>query len=419
LAIYIGFLRPEEPNSSRTEKRRSNLGDVLWYGDPVAVKGPGVPSTPPVLTGKSGASTPAKGNDSRTRVKADAKHSESRKSALRDEKAETSAAFERHHTAELEEERRRHASGDREGDQVRETDEEKNHDLIEDVMQQEGRRGRHHRRDQPDDEDDTQDAEEAAKAAVAARAQGFSGFDARSRLFESTPEDRMGDLALNDPNEMKRLLGPSVRFAQHAMLLAEDRFSRGLPRDEAVAYMADLFVGVQDRNYANKALREFGHATGIIDIYPLEVIDHLLTHVPSFFTKCTRAPFVDRSENQQVLGKVGEPIPLCFDEKLRVRGFALPGGQRPGYLLEPGEKPGSYTLVFQSPGEFRLLLSAIRKDGWVLVDDLLCKIEPSDQPTEDPASLTKEREASRLSEEDCAPSVHSLESLTIDLPKKV
>lgn len=312
------------------------------------------------------------------------------------EEAEEAAGFERHHAAEIEEEGRRHTAIDGESDLERLWDEDEDDDIVQGLNWDDERkkRGRN-----PNDDDDPEDGEAAAAAAAEAKKQGFSVDGGAGKYFADMPEDRMGDLSLTDPNEMKRALGPSVRFAQHAMLLAEERMKDGTTRGEALELLATLYTGVTDTAYANKALREFGHATGIIDLYPLELMNHLLEHVPGFCTKVRHGSFVtpvDGEEaSQRRTGKAGVPMLLRYEETLRIRGFAIKDGRRPGYLLEPTDPPGTYQLVFLSAGTFEVLLSAITKDGWLLIEQVEFVIEPNDEGVEDFAGLERERDHDR------------------------
>jgi len=305
-----------------------------------------------------------------------------------DADAEEAAGYARHHAAELEEEGRKHVSADAEAEARRQEDIEREENLKRVSWGEERKRRNRQKRRDPDD--DTEDAEDAAAAAAEAKAKGLTGADGAGKYFQDMPEDRMGDPNLRDPNEMKRVLGPSVRFAQHAMLLAQEQMDGGTSRGAAIQYLAKLYAGVGDRGYANKALREFGAATGIMDIYPLEVVDHLMAHVPGFFSKLQRGRFMTSSGPEGYQAKAGERITLAYPEALRIRGFAIKDGQRPGYLLEPVDPPGTYSLTFLMPGRFEVLISAIGKNGQVYLEEFECTIEPG-EATEELSALQREK----------------------------
>ncbi len=305
--------------------------------------------------------------------------------------AEEKAAFERHHKAELEEEAFRHRTHLTDADIAREAQEEQQDQRIKGINFDDERKKRGRRQENEEERDE--DGEAAAQAAQAAAAKGLAQVDDKGRYFQDAPEDRMGDPNLVDPNTMKRILGPSVRFAQHAMLMAEAKLKEGLPREETLQYLSRFYLDCGDRAYAQKALREFGPATGIVDIYPLELIDHLLQHVPSFCNKIKRGRFCTSTVGLAYRAKAGEPITLRYDPLLRIRGFALKGGARPGYLLEPIDPPGTYQLTFSEAGDYDVLISAISKDGWLLVEELRCEIAPGDpQALNDKNIMKKARE---------------------------
>lgn len=321
---------------------------------------------------------------------------------------------ERAHTADIEEEARRHAHGEREEARVRDHDPLRQEDAFRVTAACFDEEGRHKRKRREQDED----SEEANRAGEAAAKRGFARRESSARYFEVPPADRLGDLSLVDPDEAKRQLGPSVRFAQHAMILAHARMTNEgetrLDRAEAIRFLASLYTGLSDRAYANKALREFGPATGILDIYPLELFDHLLRFVPGFCQKVRPAPFLTTQDETPMSGKhrtlpVGDVVHLRYADGLRIRGFCIEGGARPGYVFEPGPERGDYELTVQNPGTFRILISAIQRDGWLLIDDLECTFEGDPAPpeasnseAEAEAKATTDAEASEAAASDAA-----------------
>jgi len=240
-------------------------------------------------------------------------------------------------------------------------------------------------RKQNDEENEKESPEDAA------RSLGISEGSA-GKYFQDMPVDRMGDPTLANPNEMKRLLGPSVRFAQHAMLLAEARLKEGLERPDALKYLASLYLGLADRAYANKALREFGAATGIVELYPLELMKHLMEHVPSFMSRVSTAAFLSSVPVEGYKGKAGVPIKLAFDAGLRIRGFAVKGGAKPGYVLEPMDPPGTYHLTFGTAGSYTVMLSALEKVGTLHIQEFAVEVAPGDAAAlEASAAVKRER----------------------------
>lgn len=340
--------------------------------------------------------------------------------------AEFRLASQRKHAEELQEEARRHLIHERMAGRADGKDDvEKERQRIEGLNFDDERKkkGRHPQEDQ--DENEEERPEETA-----AKSLGLS--DGTGKYFQDLPEDRLGDLKLVNPNEMKRVLGPSVRFAQHAMILAEQRLKEGLPRPDALKFLASLYLNVADRSYANKALREFGPATGIIDLYPLELVQHLLANVPSFLSKVSTARFLAAAPSGYQT-EVGKPIVLRYDPLLRIRGFAIKGGDKPGYLFEPVEPPGTYQLTFGTAGRFTVILSALSKDGVLRLEEIGVEVAPSSE--EAPADLEQspamQRTRASVSDPDApsappaepaeppAPNPKRTQDLKIVIPRKI
>jgi hypothetical protein len=153
------------------------------------------------------------------------------------------------------------------------------------------------------------------------------------------------------------------------MVLAEAfRAATGATRSEAIAYLALLFAGLGDRSFARQALKELGPATGIIDIYPLEVIEHLVEAYPGLLLKAGFGTLFVRPKKKSLDLEAGVAVHLEYPSGLKVRGFAIKGGGRPGYRFEPTETEGRYLLMIFSPGEYRLLISALTRSGHTVID---------------------------------------------------
>lgn len=304
---------------------------------------------------------------------------------------ERNIAQQRKHADELDDEARRFMTHYSSEGGVGSTEELKEEQYFITALSLDDERKRGSRKDQDQPEQESQ--EEAA-----AKSLGFT--EGSGKYFQDLPADRLGDVTLTDPNEMKRLLGPSVRFAQHAMLLAEAQLKEGIPRQDAVQFLAQLYLGVADRAYANKALREFGAATGIIDLYPLEVMKHLLEHVPSFLTKVSSARFLAAQPVEGYKAKAGVPLVLKYDENLRIRGFAIKNGLKPGYLLEPVDPPGTYHLTFATAGKFTVMLSALSKTGVLGIEEFVVDVAVGDAAALDQNAAVQRTRASLADADD-------------------
>lgn len=224
----------------------------------------------------------------------------------------------------------------------------------------------------------------------------------RAHLFEPGRTHQPGDLDLLDPDEIHRALETPLAYAKHCMILGEAfRHSTGATRAEAIAYLGRLFAGPSDPAFGRLALKEFGPSTGIVDIYPLELVEHMLQKYPGFLPKVGFGRFFsrdgERAERYQT--DTLTPIVLSYPEELKVRGFALIGGGRPGYLFEPGELPGSYRLLFHAPGSFHCAVSALSRTGHTLIERLSVEVRraPGDErPPPVEAELYPRRNAKKV-----------------------
>lgn len=220
-----------------------------------------------------------------------------------------------------------------------------------------------------EEELDLSDLGEAISAA------GDGAVTSRAHLFEGR-RSRVGDPGLTDPEEMVRVLGTPTAYARHALLLAESLRTLGATRGEALIYLGRLFLAVGDRAFARNALKELGPGTGIIDLYPLELTAHLLEAYPGFLPRAGfgRLFVPGRGKTETLHLRPGVPRLLRYSTELKVRGFALEGGGRPGYAFEPGPETGRYSLRIDTPGEYRLLVSAVTKSGHTIIDRLVVKV---------------------------------------------
>ena len=219
----------------------------------------------------------------------------------------------------------------------------------------------------------------------------------RGHLFSpATDGPGPGDPALYDPAEAMAVLGTPLAYAQHALLLSESfRQTCGAARTEAIAYLAELFLALPDGDFARSALRELGLGTGIVDIYPLEAIVHILESAPHFlprteFGLVVQRPTLDRGalRMEPFRARVLSVLPDRV-----IRGFALAGGPRPGYRFEPAPEIDQYRLVLGAPGRFEILVSARAPTGtivdrlWVHVAGEAPEALPPDDPIPDLARL--------------------------------
>lgn len=236
-------------------------------------------------------------------------------------------------------------------------------------------------RKQAEDDDEASDERSAEQTLEffpdAVGAAGLAPSVSRAQLFSPDSRPEPGDLSLTDPDAIQRALETPLAYAKHAMILAEAlRRSTGATRHEAIDYLARLFVAPRDRTFGRSALKEFGPSSGILDVYPLEVVTHVLDHYPHFLPKVSRGRFFHQSgERAQVLRTDTQTaVILEYPEDLKVRGFALMGGGTPGYVFEPADAPGRYSLQVRSPGRWTCSVSGVSRTGHTTVDTLVLQV---------------------------------------------
>ena len=203
----------------------------------------------------------------------------------------------------------------------------------------------------------------------------------RAHLFLPDEIALPGDPRLADPDEARRALGSPQAYARHVLILGEAfRLSTGATRSEVIAYIASMFVALSDRAFARKAFREFGGATGIVEIYPLEIAAHFLVAYPGFLRGtgwgyifaelCGGGPDASRL----VVGAPGAAIALEYRPDLLIRGFAIEVGSRVAYRFEPAREPGRYELTFEAPCAHSALVMATTKSGFAAIDRFAVRV---------------------------------------------
>ncbi len=204
--------------------------------------------------------------------------------------------------------------------------------------------------------------------------------ESRAHLFYDDERHEPGDLSLTDPDEIASELGSPLAYAKHAMILAEAfRRSTGASRGEAIEYLARLFIAPTDKSFGRLAIKEFGPSSGILDIYPLEVVEHVLERYPAFLPKVGFGRLfanVPSYEEETIFTDTRTPVLLEYPTDLKIRSFAVSGGGRPGYLLEPDLEEGKYRLHLYTSGKYRVLISAVNQHGYTTIDRLRIQVKP-------------------------------------------
>ncbi len=243
--------------------------------------------------------------------------------------------------------------------------------------------------DPSEDKDEPVDLDALAEAICSAGDNNPRVLPGQRRLL-----GRPGDPSLTDPGEAMRELGTPLFYAQHAMLLAEAfRVRTGAARAEVIAYLGSLFAALPDRRFARSAVRELGFGTGVVEIYPLEVVVYLLDACPGLLRRTRYAP-IFTGLSGTLRAAPHRALELKLPEDVRVRSFALVGGPRPGYRFEPARSPGQYRLVLGAVGDFEILVGARPPDGGTVLERILVEVRgdgpaarPPPEPLRDPAAV--------------------------------
>ncbi|MEM7678323.1 MAG: glycosyltransferase, partial [Myxococcota bacterium] len=229
-----------------------------------------------------------------------------------------------------------------------------------------------------DDEEDEDISEETGEIDLEPIAESVYGTP-RVHLFEPEVRPAPGAPGLLNPEDIRTVFPAPLDYAKHCMLLVETfAQTTGAFRDEVVEYAASLFTGLSDPRFGRRSLLSWGPDTGIIGVYPLEVVEHVLLTLPAFLPRVRFGRWIALE-----LGDVPKfeltvtpdlPLILTVTGDILVRGFAVKGGGQPGYCFEPGPEPQTYALTLTTPGHYELLMSARTTDGDTIVDRLLVRV---------------------------------------------
>lgn len=151
--------------------------------------------------------------------------------------------------------------------------------------------------------------------------------------------------------------------ATHMVRLFEHWLLESPERDLAIDKAASWLAGFQRPDMVRKVLAEL-ESKPIRDVYPLEILLHLLETQPQ---KLPGISWGSVLGNFQVLRPgervyAGHPMQLPVPDNMRIKAFALLGGERPGYEFFPSPKPGHYTFQVDTPGDWDFALFAVRTE---------------------------------------------------------
>jgi hypothetical protein len=160
------------------------------------------------------------------------------------------------------------------------------------------------------------------------------------------------------PSEVEKL--GFNRVVAHVVRLYDAWTLAGVNRDEAVPKMAAWMAQLSSPQMIKKVLQEL-ESKPIRDVYPLEIVMHLLEHRPELVPGLKRGAVLANSEELSSGRKcfAGHGVQVQVPPDTRLKSFALLGGARPGYEFFP--TPGDdhrYTLLIDTPGRWTFALLA-------------------------------------------------------------
>jgi hypothetical protein len=150
------------------------------------------------------------------------------------------------------------------------------------------------------------------------------------------------------------------RLAAHVVRRFDALTLKGASHTEAVRDMAAWISQLSSPQQIRKLLTEL-ESKPIRDVYPLELLMHLLEHRPELLPGVKKGCIVGDGEGlaggKQVFA--GHAVRIEVPKDNRLKSFALLGGGRPGYEFHP--TPGddnTYTLLIDTPGRWKFALLA-------------------------------------------------------------
>ena len=151
------------------------------------------------------------------------------------------------------------------------------------------------------------------------------------------------------------------RLAAHVVRLFDAWTLKGVDHADAVKDMAAWIAQLSSPQQIKKLLIEL-ESKPIRDVYPLELLMHLLEHRPELLPGVKKGSVIGDGEElgggKQVFA--GHAVRIVVPKDTRLKSFALIGGGRPGYEFHP--TPGdetTYTLLIDTPGRWKFALLAV------------------------------------------------------------
>ena len=144
-----------------------------------------------------------------------------------------------------------------------------------------------------------------------------------------------------------------VRMYDHWMLQGKDRM-------ECISSASTWLSGFEKTGTVKKVLTEM-ESKPIRDVYPVEVMSRVLDEHPESIPSVKRGSILGNTEHIRGDKPVyaGHKVFVPVPKDMRLKGFALLGGARPGYEFFPSPKRADhYELLVDTPGEWTFALAA-------------------------------------------------------------
>jgi hypothetical protein len=202
--------------------------------------------------------------------------------------------------------------------------------------------------------------------------QGQQQREAYERLLKGNVNDDQARLAALRAKGLKDAFNPDAtapevekqgmpRLAGHVVRLYDAWTLQGVDHAAAVQKMAAWLAQLSTPHAIRKVLSELENKP-IRDVYPLELLMHLLDHRPELLPGVKRGAVLGNSGDLADGKKVfaGHAVSVHVPPDTRLKSFALLGGARPGYEFHPtAGDDTAYTLLVDTPGRWKFAVFAV------------------------------------------------------------
>jgi hypothetical protein len=202
--------------------------------------------------------------------------------------------------------------------------------------------------------------------------QGQQQREAYERLLKGNVKDDQARLEALRAKGLKDAFNPEAtakdvekqglpRLAGHVVRLYDAWTLKGVDHSSAVAKMAAWMAELSTPQAIRKLLAEL-ESKPIRDVYPLELLMHLLDHRPELLPGVKRGAVLGNSGDLADGKKVfaGHATSVQVPPDTRLKSFALLGGGRPGYEFHPtAGNDTTYTLHIDTPGRWKFAVLAV------------------------------------------------------------